>query len=151
SRSAASVLLAGGEAFSPARRRTAMRAARPTVTMCGALLGLALGHLPLPAAVAEDSWSPFRSNAQRPSERPSRPSEAAAPVPPAPMRDRSPDLSAAQPAPWTSPRGGAVERSELSPVLAPDASGLPLELWRGLDLKTLEDLLANLELPPRSP
>ena len=35
--------------------------------------------------------------------------------------------------------------------MAPDASGLPLELWRGLDLKTLEELLAGLELPPRSP
>jgi hypothetical protein len=35
--------------------------------------------------------------------------------------------------------------------MAPDASGLPLELWRGLDLKTLEELLAGLDLPPRSP
>lgn len=128
-----------------------MRAARHTVAMCGALLGLALGYLPWPAAMAEDSWSPFRSNAQRPGERAPRPSEAAAPVPPAPVRERQPDLSGAQPAPWTSPRGGAVERSELSPIMAPDASGLPLELWRGLDLKTLEDLLAGLELPPRSP
>src|SRR5207244_11232739 len=49
------------------------------------------------------------------------------------------------------PRGGTVERGELAPVMAPDASGLPLELWRGLDLKTLEGLLAGLELPPRSP
>jgi len=32
-----------------------------------------------------------------------------------------------------------------------DGSGLPFELWRGLDLKGLEDLLAQLELPPRSP
>jgi hypothetical protein len=35
--------------------------------------------------------------------------------------------------------------------MAPDASGLPLELWRGLDLKTLEEQLAQLELPPHSP
>jgi hypothetical protein len=35
--------------------------------------------------------------------------------------------------------------------MASDASGLPLELWQGLDLKTLEELLAALELPPRSP
>ena len=35
--------------------------------------------------------------------------------------------------------------------MAPDASGLPLELWRGLDLKALEELLAGLDLPPRSP
>ena len=32
-----------------------------------------------------------------------------------------------------------------------DGSGLPLELWRGLDLKSIEDLLAQLALPPRSP
>jgi len=36
-------------------------------------------------------------------------------------------------------------------VLAPDGSGLPLELWRGLDLKAVEELLAGLDLPPRSP
>jgi hypothetical protein len=35
--------------------------------------------------------------------------------------------------------------------MAPDTSGLPLELWRGLDLKMLEELLAGLDLPPRSP
>ena len=29
--------------------------------------------------------------------------------------------------------------------MAADASGLPLELWRGLDLKTLEGLLAQIE------
>jgi hypothetical protein len=32
-----------------------------------------------------------------------------------------------------------------------DGSGLPLELWRGLDLKGIEDVLAQLALPPRSP
>src|SRR5262249_54152394 len=53
-----------------------------------------------------------------------------------------------QPSP--PPRSGGVERSELPALMAPDASGLPLELWRGLDLKTLEELLAGLELPPRS-
>jgi hypothetical protein len=35
--------------------------------------------------------------------------------------------------------------------MAPDPSGLPLELWRGLDLKAVEELLAGLDLPPRSP
>ena len=128
-----------------------MRAARHTVAMSGALLGLALGYGPCPAAMAEDSWSPFKSNAERPGERRPRPSEAATPVPPAPVHERAPDPAGPPSAPWASPRGGAVERSELAPVMAPDASGLPLELWRGLDLKTLEELLAGLELPPRSP
>jgi len=54
-------------------------------------------------------------------------------------------------APWVSPRGGSVERSELAPILATDGTGLPLELWRGLDLKAVEELLAGLDLPPRSP
>jgi hypothetical protein len=35
--------------------------------------------------------------------------------------------------------------------MALDGSGLPLELWRGLDLKAVEELLAGLDLPPRSP
>jgi len=58
----------------------------------------------------------------------------------------------AQPtAPWVSPRGGAVERGELAPIMAADGTGLPLELWRGLDLKAVEELLTGLDLPPRSP
>ena len=128
-----------------------MRAARHTVAMSGALLGLALGYGPCPAAMAEDSWSPFKSNAERPGDRRPRPSEAATPVPPAPVYERAPGPAGPPSAPWASPRGGAVEKSELAPIMAPDASGLPLELWRGLDLKTLEELLAGLELPPRSP
>jgi hypothetical protein len=117
------------------------------------LLGLAIAFSPLVPAAAQESWSPFRQNAERPGDRRPRPSEAAAPVPPEPMRDREGGRESVsqQPAPWTSPRGGAVERSELAPVMAPDTSGLPLELWKGLDLKTLEELLAGLELPPRSP
>ena len=129
-----------------------MRAARHTVAMSGALLGLALGYAPCPAAVAQDSWNPFKSNAERPGDRRPRPSEAATPVPPGPRARARPRALPVQPsAPWTSPRGGAVEKSELAPIMAPDASGLPLELWRSLDLKTLEELLAGLELPPRSP
>ena len=50
-----------------------------------------------------------------------------------------------------APRSGTVERSELAPVMAPDTSGLPLELWRGIDVTALEALLAGLDLPPRSP
>lgn len=44
-----------------------------------------------------------------------------------------------------------VERTELSPVIAGDGSGLPYELWRGIDVATLEKLLADIEIPPRSP
>jgi hypothetical protein len=123
-----------------------MCAARHIVALSGALLGLTLAHWPCTAILAQDGWSPFKSNAERP-----RPNEAATPVPPAPVYERTPDPAGRQSAPWTSPRGGTVEKGELAPIMAPDASGLPLELWRGLDLKSLEDLLASLDLPPRSP
>ena len=114
------------------------------------MLGLAVACLSGPPATAQESWNPFKSNAERPGEGRPRPSDAAAPVPPEAMRERGRAPASQQPAPWTAPRG-TVERTELAPVMAPDASGLPLELWRGLDLKTLEELLAGLELPPRSP
>lgn len=128
-----------------------MHAAPHTAAMRRALLGFALAFLPCSSAAAQDSWNPFKPDAERPSERRPRPSDATTPVPPASVRERTPEPASQQSAPWASPRGGSVERSELSPVMAPDASGLPLELWRGLDLKTLEELLAGLELPPRSP
>lgn len=48
-------------------------------------------------------------------------------------------------------RSRAVERADLSPVMAKDGSGLPYELWRGLDVGMVEDLIAKLEIPPRSP
>lgn len=45
----------------------------------------------------------------------------------------------------------AVDKEELSPVLAPDGSGLPYELWRGLTAAELGDFFSTLDLPPRSP
>ena len=45
----------------------------------------------------------------------------------------------------------SVDRTDLSPVMANDGSGLPYELWRGLDVATLEGLIAEIEIPPRSP
>lgn len=47
--------------------------------------------------------------------------------------------------------GSAVERGDLTPVMAADGSGLPYELWRGLDVGTLERLISEIEIPPRSP
>lgn len=46
---------------------------------------------------------------------------------------------------------GVVERSELDPVMAADGSGLPLEIWNGLDVDRLEKITTGLPLPPRSP
>lgn len=69
-----------------------------------------------------------------------------------PARDLPPPRDGgrnAAPVPETA-RG--VERGELlAPVMAADGSELPLELWRGLDIKTVETLIARIEIPPRSP
>ncbi len=44
-----------------------------------------------------------------------------------------------------------VEKGDLTPVMADDGSGLPFELWRGLDAGAVETLIKDLEIPPRSP
>jgi hypothetical protein len=66
--------------------------------------------------------------------------------------------SASSPGWQASPRVGEpaavpapVERDDLAPVMAGDGSGLPLELWGGLDLAGVEKLIGQLTLPPRSP
>ncbi len=53
------------------------------------------------------------------------------------------------PSPFSA-KASAIERAELAPVMSSDGSGLPLELWNGLDLAGLEAQLARLEIPPRS-
>lgn len=45
----------------------------------------------------------------------------------------------------------AVERGDISPAMTSDGSGLPAEMWQGLDAKTVEGLVASLDIPPRSP
>ncbi len=54
-------------------------------------------------------------------------------------------------APLGAPAGAAVTRDDLAPVMAGDGSGLPFELWRGLDVTQLESLISELEIPPKSP
>lgn len=57
-----------------------------------------------------------------------------------------------EPAPqFLDEKSYSVERTDLAPVMATDGSGLPFELWRGLDVAMLEGLIAELEIPPRSP
>jgi hypothetical protein len=103
------------------------------------------------ATLAEDGWSPFRTNDRPAVERGTRPGERPSPATAEPLSERGRDPGRTEQRSWVSPRAGSVEKSELAPVMAPDASGLPFELWRGLDLATLEGLLAQLDLPPRSP
>ena len=44
-----------------------------------------------------------------------------------------------------------VDRGELTPVMADDGSGLPYELWQGLDVRSLERLISEIDIPPHSP
>ena len=125
-----------------------MRAA----AIVAATLGLSLCAWPVaPVTLAQssgdDGWNPFKLlwPEQRQPRRPPPPPVREGGVPGGAPADRV----NMQPGPFGSP-SRPVESTDLSPVLAPDASGLPLELWRGLDLKALEELLASLSLPPRS-
>lgn len=56
-----------------------------------------------------------------------------------------------QPLPPLDEKSRAVDRGELAPAKVGDGSGLPFELWQGLDAKTVEELVAQLDIPPRSP
>ncbi len=113
-----------------------MLPARRSADVKVAVLALGVALAAGSPSLAQDSWS-------RP-----RPGESTRP---APAREQGVSPSRPSPPAWGAPRASTVERSELAPIMAPDASGLPLELWRGLDLKSLEELLTGLELPPRSP
>lgn len=117
-------------------RKDRLSAAR----LAGALVATGLS---ICGAVAQD-WNPFdqlnsSGSRQRPAERP-RDSQRA------PQTD-SDDIVR----PMGDLSGSAVERGDLTPVMAPDGSGLPYELWQGLNVATLEQLIAEIEIPPRSP
>lgn len=44
-----------------------------------------------------------------------------------------------------------VDKGDLAPVMSADGSGLPYELWRGLDVANIEKLISTIVIPPRSP
>jgi hypothetical protein len=110
------------------------------------------------ATVAEEGWKPFaeqdaasarRSQQQYSGSRPLLPPMSA----PAQPGDGPPSTSPTFAADALSPisaRANAVEQTELAPVMSEDGSGLPMELWNGLDIATVEAQLARLEIPPRS-
>lgn len=103
---------------------------------------IAIGREPPPAGTPprDREWVP----PPRDRERVSPPS----PLAPPPMRPGPADPNALPP---LDERARGVERGELTPVLSADGSGLPLDLWKGLDMKGLEELLAKVDIPPRSP
>ena len=133
-----------------------------------------------PAAIAQEPWQPFGPNQDAPSrrndsgrDRTTNPKPYLAPVP---MPDGT--APAAANAPATTTGAGAhtgaqgpdgpqpydsapivmrdampapVDKGELAPVIANDGSGLPYELWRGLDVAGIEKLMSEITIPPRSP
>jgi hypothetical protein len=134
-----------------------------------AVLALALSTVAGPSATADDAWRPFiereaatATSAAREAERGRSilaPTDEWAP----PQAERLPARSG-----WNRPSGPAtavergdlppidsksraVDRAELAPLMGSDASRLPLDLWRGLDLAALESLMARIDVPPRSP
>ena len=112
-----------------------MRATARYIAIAGLLLGLGPSNA-LAQSPSEDGWNPFKWLEPAPRRKSSEP-----PVDRANL-DRMPPAGV---------RNRPVESSDLAPVMAPDTSGLPLELWRGLEMADLERLLAGLDLPPRSP
>jgi hypothetical protein len=110
------------------RKRT-RRIARGAV-----IVGLVVGISSASALAqpAEDFWNPFKWGQKPPAE---------------PKKEPPANRAKYQ----SGPRSGPVESTDLAPVLTRDATGLPLELWRGLDLAALEKAIAALDLPPRSP
>ena len=106
---------------------------------------------------AQDGWKPFAEKDAAASRLPSQKTPLATEQRPAlpPMSDAS-----TAPAQWpatsasTSPfnaKANAVESGDLAPIIASDGSGLPLDLWNGLDIAGVETHLARMEIPPRSP
>ncbi len=113
-----------------------MRAVVGYIVIAGLLTGLGSTNVPAQSA-SDDIWNPFKW------------------LDPAPPRRKPPeqplDRTNLERVPPSGVRNRPVESSDLAPVLAPDTSGLPLDLWRGLEMAELERLLAGLDLPPRSP
>ena len=121
---------------------------------------------------AEDTWKPFAEKET------GRRSPAPPAQPKGPYLPPMSDASAVRPAPWPDPNKGpeplttqpqpygatgpkslpplnqkanAVEIGDLAPVMTSDGSGLPMDLWNGLDIAAVEAQLARLDMPPRSP
>jgi hypothetical protein len=115
------------------------------------------------AFAADDNWQPFNPFAEIERKKAAKRAAAATAE-----TDKRPALSplhdgqdAAPPAPGAAPPPGTqvmqeaipppVEKGDLAPVMATDGSGLPFELWSGLNTESIEKLISQIEIPPRSP
>ena len=105
------------------------------IALAGLVLALASTNTSA-QSTSDDTWNPFKW------------------LDPAPLRkppEQPLDKANLQRVPPSGVSNQPVESSDLAPVMAPDTSGLPLDLWRGLEIADLERLLAGLDVPPRSP
>ena len=129
----------------------------------GALCAGCIALLLATPAAGEDGWKPFAEKDAAAARRDRQPAQPPArPLLP-PLGDGASGRPLASPdgAPtWQPPanasapplagKAAAVESSELAPVVTADGSGLPFELWNGLDIASVEAHLARLDIPPRS-
>lgn len=148
-----------------------LRSTRLALLLCAALVAMpGLG----PDAMAQEAWNPFEKKEQPRSKRQAAPVEPARPAlrtmdgvsgkpwanqqlgPGLPLpagaaaEGNSGESIDRQPLPALDEKSRAVERMELEPAVTSDGTGMPLELWQGLDAKATEELVAKLEVPPRS-
>lgn len=155
-----------------------VRTAAALAGLCAVVSSVALGPH---GAVADDRWNPFADNDTARASKKRPPAAETRPMLPSMdgrLGSASADPRAGEPGPrpgssgdaWTpyaaapgtaAPRSeplppldlkaSAVERVDLTPVLAADGSGMPHGLWQGVDLAQFEQLLSRIEIPPRSP
>ena len=141
----------------PAMSNHSMRASKVAAAAFWVLAVFGLANVE-PAA-AQDGWKPFADRDAATSRR-----ESPKSLPVTEQRPILPSMSDASAAPgqWGSQseptpaspfnsKANKVETGDLPPIISSDGSGLPLELWNGLDIAGVEAQLARLEIPPRSP
>lgn len=108
-----------------------------------------------PPARADESWQPFNPFAEMDRKKAAKKAAAATPTGtdtrPALAPMLGPDAAAPAEQAMREAIPPPVEKGDLAPVMASDGSGLPFELWRGLTTETVEKLISQLEIPPRSP
>jgi len=126
-----------------------LRAYARAAVIAGAVI-TSVAALPASNALAQSKFNPFAGPGAQSSddEAPPKPwqdsGETGRNVPEGVTREELPSGP-------INEKARAVDRDELAPVLSPDGSGLPYELWRGLTAAELGDFFATLDIPPRSP
>ena len=120
---------------------------RRQIASVSAVLGALLIAGPFIGPARGQQWSPFDPSANPARGQQKLRQSQESPPPSRPPPGSSDDVG--RPTGMSGP--GGVERSDLTPVMAADGSGLLHELWRGLDVASLSRLIAEIDMPPRSP